>query len=332
MQLRFSVHALKRFTTWSALALFTAVPLGAAQAAWPDDKPIRLIVPFGPGSSPDQVARVVGERASKILGQTIVVENRAGASGNIGTNAIAKAEPDGYTFGVSITGPMVNNTVLYESLPYDPKQDLVPLTLAVHQPNVLVVRSDSDIKSVQDLLDAFRKNPDTYNFPSPGNGTVSHLSVELMLQQTNSSAVHAPYGSSPQALTSIIAGDTQFGALPPIAVMPMVNDGRLRALAVTLSERSKLLPDIPTLAEAGVPEVEGSAWIGFVMPAGTPHDIQKRLSDALIEALEDPDVVKTLATSYMEAVGNTPEEFRAYMDEELKRWGPLIRKLDLKVQ
>lgn len=321
--------SLRRLPLRAALACAAMLPLGLAHAAWPADKPLRLIVPFGAGSSPDQVARVVGERAGSLLDQTIVVENRPGASGNIGTNLIAKADPDGYTFGVSITGPMVNNTVLFDDLPYDPFTDIAPLTLGVHQPNVLVVPASSDIKSIDDLLKALKDNPDKFNFPSPGAGTVSHLAVELMLKQLDSSAVHVPYPSSPAALTSVISGDTQFAALPPIAVMPMVADGRLRALAVTSSERSPLLPEIPTLAEVGVPGIEGSAWIGFVISSKVPADIQAKLADALIQALKDPGVVQKLANSHMQAVGNTPAEFRAYMDDELKRWGPLIRDLGI---
>jgi len=308
-----------------------ALPLAAQAQAWPA-RPLKLIVPFGPGSSPDQVARVVGDRLGGLLGQTVVVENRPGASGNIGTNAIAKAQPDGYTFGVSITGPLVNNTVLFDSLPYDPAKDIAPLTLAVHQPNVLVVPASSGIANVAQLLDTLKKNPDKYNFPSTGAGTVSHLSVELMLQQIGAKAVHAPYPSSPAALTSLLSGDTQFAALPPIAVMPMVKDGRLKALAVTSSRRSALLPDIPTLGEAGVPGIEGSAWIGFVVSSKVPADIQKRLSDALITALKDPEVRKKLETQYMEPAATTPQEFRRYMDDELTRWAPLIRKLGLKGQ
>ncbi|MFA7680785.1 MAG: tripartite tricarboxylate transporter substrate binding protein, partial [Pigmentiphaga sp.] len=216
--------------TWiSALVLSLGALHGLAAAAdanWPS-KPIRVIVPFGPGSSPDVVARIVTDQASKSLGQTIVVENRPGASGNIGTQAIARAAPDGYTFGVSITGPMVNNTVLMKDLPYDPFTELAPLTLAVHQPNVIVVPKQSGITKVEELLKLLKDKPDQLNFPSPGAGTVSHLSVELMLQRVGSTAVHAPYPSSPAAMTSLISGDTQFAALPPIAVMPLVNDGRL---------------------------------------------------------------------------------------------------------
>lgn len=320
---------LRRLPLQAAAVCVAMAPLGLAHAAWPADKPLRLVVPFGAGSSPDQVARVVGERAGALLDQTIVVENRPGASGNIGTHAIATADPDGYTFGVSITGPMVNNTVLFDDLPYNPFTDLAPLTLGVHQPNVLVVPAESDIKTIDDLLKALKENPDKFNFPSPGAGTVSHLAVELMLQQLGSSAVHVPYPSSPAALTSVISGDTQFAALPPIAVMSMVNEGRLRALAVTSSERSPLLPEIPTLAEVGVPGIEGSAWIGFVISSKVPAEIQNRLAEVLVQSLQDPDVVQKLANSHMQAVGNTPAEFRAYMDEELKRWEPLIRDLGI---
>lgn len=316
----------------AALSLAALTPYGVAQAqAWPA-QPLKLIVPFGPGSSPDQVARIVGEKAGSILGQTIVVDNKPGASGNIGTFAIANAKPDGYTFGVSITGPLVNNTLLFDKLPYDPAKDLSPLTLAVHQPNVLVVPAASGINTVNDLLDALKKNPDKFNFPSTGSGTVSHLSVELMLQQIGARATHVPYSSSPAALTSLLSGDTQFGALPPIAVMPMVKDGRLKALAVTSSRRSTLLPAIPTLGEAGVKGIEGSAWIGFVVSSQVPADIQKKLSDALIQAIKDPAVAAKLQAQFMDPVGSSPAEFKTYMGEELARWAPLIKKLDIKGQ
>jgi len=298
-------------------------------AEWPT-QPLRLVVPFGPGSTPDHTARIVGEAVSGILGQAVVVDNRPGASGSIGTQAIATAKPDGYTFGVSITGPMVNNTVLFDSLPYDPFKDLSPLTLAVHQPNVLVVPAASGITGIDALLDVLRWHPDQYNFPSTGAGTVSHLSVELLLQRVGSKAVHAPYASSTAALSSVIAGDTQFAALPPAAVMPMVKDGRLKALAVTSSKRSVLLPDIPTLAEVGVPGIEGSAWIGFVISSQVPADVQKTLADALIRALHTPSVQQRLRAQYMEPVGSTPAEFRAYMDADLQRWKPLIEQLGIK--
>ncbi|MCC2594975.1 tripartite tricarboxylate transporter substrate binding protein [Pusillimonas sp. MFBS29] len=311
------------------LALGISMPAAAAEK-WPT-KPLTLVVPFGPGSSPDVAARIIAEQAGKTLGQTIVIQNKPGASGNLGTSVIAKAAPDGYTFGVSITGPMVNNTVLYKELPYDPRKDISPLTLGVHQPNILVVPASSDIKSLADLLEAV-KDPNTpYNFPSTGAGTISHLSVELLLERAGGKAVHVPYPSSPAAVTSLIAGDTHFAALPPIAVMPLVNDGRLRALAVVYSDRVSFLPDTPTVGEQGIPGIEGSGWIGFVAPAGIPEDIKGQLTDALIQAIKNPEVQKRLRSQFMEPVGNTPAEFAQYMDEELQRWEPLIKRLNLSV-
>lgn len=314
-----------------AMALgLTAVAAPVAAENWPS-KPLTLIVPFGPGSSPDTMARLIAEDASETLGQPIVVQNRPGASGNLGTNVIAKSKPDGYTFGVSITGPMVNNTVLYSDLPYDPKTDLDPLTLAVHQYNVLVVPADSPIQSFDQLIEALKDQNNDFNFPSTGAGTVSHLSVELLLERTNGNAVHVPYPSSPAAVSSLLAGDTDFSALPPVAVMPMIKDNRLRPLAAVAAERLSFLPDLPTINEQGIPGVEGSGWIGFVAPAGIPTETRTQLSDALIQALKKPKVKEHLHNMYMEPVGNTSEEFGQYLDEEKNRWEPLIKRLNLSV-
>lgn len=312
----------------SSLALL--LPAAAHAASWPDHA-LTLIVPFGAGSSPDQMSRIVADKAGKILGQTIVVQNKPGAGGDLGTATIAHAKPDGYTFGASITGPMVNNTVLYSHLPYDPRKDLVPLTQAVDQPDVLVVPAKSGIKTIQDLMKDIKDHPGKLNFSSPGTGTVSQLAVELLLQKIGGKATHVPYSSSPLALNSLLAGDTQFAALPPISVMAMVNDGRLRALAVTSERRSGALPNIPTMAEVGVPGIVGSAWIGFVAPAGIPADVQKKLADALIQAIHDPAVGKMLKAQYMDPVGSTPAEFGKYMDDELARWKPLIEQLHIKM-
>lgn len=308
-------------------AMAETLPAGHDER-WPA-RPLTLIVPFGPGSTPDQVARIVSERASALLGQPVVVENRAGASGNIGTAAIARAQPDGYTFGVSITGPLVNNPLLFANLAYDPARDLAPLTLAVHQPNVIVVPAAAGMTTIGQLLDALKKGEQRFNFPSTGVGTVSQLAVEMLLERIGAQAVHVPYPSSPAAVTSVLSGDTQFAALPPAAVMAMIRDGRLRGLAVTYSQRSALLPDIPTLDEAGVPGIEGSGWIGFVTGATVPAAIQQRLSTVLRQALAEPDVRARLASQYMEPVGDTPDQFRQYMVQERQRWAPLIKQLGL---
>lgn len=319
-----------RAAVLAVLPLSVGVATEQAASDWPT-KPLTLIVPFGPGSSPDTMARVIAEQAGDTLGQAIVVQNKPGASGNLGTAAIAKAKPDGYTFGVSITGPMVNNTVLYSDLPYDPKKEIDPLTLGVHQHNILVVPGNSPIKSFDDLLKAMKSQDKPYNFPSTGAGTVSHLSVELLLERTGGKAVHVPYSSSPAAVTSLLSGDTDFAALPPISVMPMIKDGRLRALAVVSKERMSFLPDTPTIEELGIPGIEGSAWIGFVAPAGIPADIKKKLENALISAIKTPAVKARLASQYMEPAADGPEAFRQYMDDEYKRWEPLIKRLNLTV-
>ncbi len=322
----------RRLVLGGMAALFSAgalVPAAAQEAAWPTRQPITLIVPFGPGSSPDTMARAVAEEAGKTLGQTIVVQNRAGASGNLGTDLIAKAKPDGYTFGVSITGPMVNNTVLYKSLPYDPFKDIAPLTLAVHQYNVLVVAANSPIKTLADLVAEAKKPDAKLNFPSTGAGTVSHLAVELLLDRAGGKALHVPYKSSPDAVTSLISGDTNFAALPPVAVMPMIKDGRLRPIAAIAAKRLSFLPEVPTAGELGYPGVEGSGWIGFVAPAGISDDVKTKLNDALTKALASPAVTQRLTTMYMEPAPMTPDAFGKYMNEELERWAPLIKRLNL---
>lgn len=301
----------------------------AQQAAWPAAHPLTLIVPFGPGSSPDTMARVVAEEAGKTLGQTIIVQNRPGASGNLGTDQIAKAKPDGYTFGVSITGPLVNNTVIYKSLPYNPATDLTPLTLAVHQYNVLVVPAGSPVKTLADLIELMKKPDSRLNFPSTGAGTVSHLAVELLLDRSGGKALHVPYKSSPDAVTSLLSGDTNFAALPPVAVMPMIRDGRLRPIAAVAAKRLSFLPDVPTVAEQGYPGVEGSGWIGFVAPGGLPPEVKARLNAALTQALAAPAVTERLTSMYMEPSPMTPEAFGRYLTEELQRWSPVIKRLNL---
>ena len=322
----------KIISTTMVLIGFVAFSPAHAQASdsWPT-KEIRLIVPFGAGSTPDQIARIVASEASKTLSQTIVIENRPGAGGNIGTGAIARAKPDGYTFGISINGPLVYNQFLYSNLNYDPNKDLYPLTLAVTQPNVIAVASDSGIESLEELAEEIKKNPDVLNFAIPGTGSGSHLTQELFLQAIGGEAMAIPYNSSPQALNSLIAGDTQFTALAPIALVPLATDGRLTLLAQTGAERIKVLADIPTIRETGVADIVGAAWSGFVISNKVPQHIKNQLQKALFDALHDPAVVKALRAQYMEATPSTPEEFKAYMQKEIELWSPLIKSLDLEM-
>ena len=292
---------------------------------WPT-RPVRIIVPFGPGSTPDVFARLISERLSPVLRQPVVVENRIGAGGNVGTDAVAKATPDGYTVGVSITGPLVNNTVLYRSMPYDPFKDLAPVTLGAHQPNVLVVSSALGVDSLPQLLDLLRRQPGKFNYASVGAGTVSHLSMELIKARTGTFVVHVPYNASPAAVLSMLQGDTHMASLAPLAVMPQVQAGKLKALAVTTRERSVFVPGVPTCREMGLPEIEATAWLGVVVPARTPAPVIARLNTEIVSILKDPLVIEKLRAVYMEPAGGTPAAFAAFMQDELRRWGPVIRR------
>ena len=271
-------------------------------------------------------ARIVSEKASQGLKQPIVIENRAGAGGNVGTDAVAKAAPDGYTIGASITGPLVNNTVLYKKMPYNPFTDLAPITFGVHQPNVIAVSPALGVNSMPELFALLKKNPGKYNYASIGAGSLSHLSMELIKALTGTYVVHIPYTSSPAAVTSVIAGDTQIASLAPLAVMPHVPTGRLKVLAISTPQRSPLLPNIPTFKETGVLDVVASAWIGLVAPAKTPAAIIERLNREFVAAMKDPAVVEKLRAQYMDPNPGTPAEFATYMQEELKRWTPVIKR------
>ena len=311
-----------------ALALCTLVlgaPLALAQQGWPQ-RPIKIVVPYAPGSSPDVAVRVVNERLAQRLGQPVIVENRPGAGGNTGTDYVAKAAPDGYTFLVSTNGPLVYNTVLYAKLPYDPFRELAPVAMLGVQPNVCAVTPDLNVKNVKQWVDALRRNPGKYNFSSTGVGSMSQLSVELIKARTNTFAVHIPYASSPLAVTAMLQGDVQMACLPPVAVMPQAKAGKLVALAVTSSTRNPLMPDLPTMKESGFPEIEALAWMAMMAPAKTPPEIITRFNHELNAVLQTPEVRERLRTSFIDAAGGSSEELAKYMQEELRRWTPVIKR------
>ncbi|MDO8778285.1 MAG: tripartite tricarboxylate transporter substrate binding protein [Burkholderiaceae bacterium] len=307
-----------------ALTFASTAALAQAQQ-WPSG-PVKLIVPFAAGSTPDLLARVVGERLGARLGQPIVVENKPGASGNIGTNAIAKAPADGLTIGVSVAGPLAVNALLYKKMPYDTARELEPITVAATQPAVLVTSSKFGASSVNDLLARLKKNPGKYSFSSIGAGTASHLAMELLSSITSANLVHVPYNGSGAAVTALIAGDVDMAVLPAAAVMPHVKTGKLTALAIASAKRSTLLSDLPTLAEAGVPEVQADAWIGVVVPAKTAPDIVSRLRAEIVQIMAEPAVQEKLRAQYMEPVANTPAQFRGMLAAEVVRWKPVIQK------
>jgi len=307
-----------------ALTIASAAALAQA-AAWPS-QPVKLVVPYGAGSSPDVMARIVGEKLAVRLGQPVIIENRVGAGGNVGTGAVAKAPGDGYTFVISTNGPLVYNTVLYRKLPYDPFTELRPVVLAGGQANICAVRADSGITTLQELVAAMKKNPGKFNFSSVGVGSLSQLGVELLKVKTDTYAVHIPYASSPLAVLALLQGDVQFACVPAVAVMPQVKAGKLRALAVSTAQRSQLTPDIPTMKEAGLPEIESVAWMAVMAPASTPTDIVLRMNQEINAVLAMPEVREKLYAQYMEPIGGSAESLQNFMRQELRVMTPIIKR------
>jgi tripartite-type tricarboxylate transporter receptor subunit TctC len=307
-----------------AASLLAITSLAGAED-WPA-RPVHVIVAFAPGSTPDVVARMVSERLAVRIGKPVIVENKPGAAGNIGTDAVAKAAPDGYTLGVTISGPLAANTLLFKKLPYNPQTDLELLSIAATQPSVLVVALGVDAGDMPALLTRLRSNQGRFNYASMGTGSISHLAMAAVASRSGSDIVHVPYAGSGQAVTSLLAGDTQMAVLPAAAVMPHVRAGKLKALAVATAKRSSVLPDLPTLAESGLPGVEGDAWMGFIAPARTPPAILAKLQAEISQIMKSGDMKEKLHGQLMEPVGGTSAEFRATVQADLSRWQPVISK------
>ena len=301
-----------------------------AQNAWPP-KNVRIIAPFGPGSTPDIVARLIAEQLGKQYpNSTFIVENKAGASGNTGTDVVAKAAADGTTIGVSIGGPLAINTLLFSSLPYDPKKDIAAVTQLITQPSVLAVSNDLGVSSVKDLVALMKANPGKYNFSSIGNGSLSHLAMEAVAIKAGTRIVHIPYKSSPEAILAVIRNDAQMSCLPAIAAMSQAREGKVKALAVSTAERSPYIPDLPTLKESGI-DVDADAWMGLIAPGGTPKPIVDAINKDVVAIIKMPELKDKLALQLMAPVGSTPEQFRARIDGEIDRWAPVIKAADVKV-
>jgi tripartite-type tricarboxylate transporter receptor subunit TctC len=315
---------------FATLALPPAAAL-AQEATWPAG-PVKVIVPYGPGSTPDVVARLVNEHLGRRLGHPFIVENKPGAGGNVGTAAVAKARPDGYTLGVTISGPLAANTLLYKNLPYDPAREIAPISILATQPSVIVANDQVSGDTMPKLLAALRKDPGRYNYSSMGPGSISHLAMQLVAVRSGTDIVHVAYRSSGDAVAALLTGEAQLACLPPAAVVGHIGGGRLRALAVTSEKRSALMPDVPTLSEAGVEDVQADAWMGMVAPAGTAPAILDKLQAEIVAILAMPEVVEQLRRVYMEPVGNSPQQMDAAIRADLKRWQPLIEKYRISLE
>src|SRR5438094_3595754 len=314
-------------------AAMTAVSFGVAPVhaqTWPD-RPLKFVVAAPAGSSIDVLARVIGDRLKDRLGQPIIVDNRPAAGGTAATDLVAKSPPDGYTMVMSFNGPLAFGPHLYSKLPYDPQKDLAPVIITSSQPNVLVVNAALPVNSVKELVAYAKANPGKLNYASVGNGSSSHLTMELLKSTAGLDIVHVPFNGSPPAVTATIQGETQmmFAVMQPLQAQ--VRAGKLRALAVTSAKRFPLLPDYPTIAESGYPGFEASAWNGVLVPAGTPKPIIARLNAEINAILKEPDVVQKLHAQGFDLIGGTPEEFGALIKGESDKWAPVIKRLGLKI-
>ena len=313
-----------------ASATLPAARAQAPAASWPS-KPIRWVVPFPPGGAMNAIARTLGEKAGKTLGQPFVIENKPGAGGNIGADFVAKQPGDGYTLMITSIG-MATNKPLYGKLSYDPIKDFAPVSLLAVVSNVLVTNATQpDVKTAKDVIAAARKAPGKLTYASAGNGTSIHLAGEVFTSLAQVDMLHVPYKGSGPAVSDLLGGQVNYMFDSITSARPHIESGKLRALGVTTAKRSKTLPNVPTLAEAGLPGYEVSPWFAVFMPAATPKDIVAKVNTALLEAMIDPDVVKRFETIGAEPVGSTPEEMAQHLARESERWTKLIQERGIKL-
>ena len=289
--------------------------------------PITILMGFPAGSGVDVVARMLQEPMEKSLGGKIVTDYRTGAGGNLASEAVARAKPDGYMLLLGTAATHGVNAALYKSLPFDVEADFTPIAPLVNVSNVLTINPQViDVSTVREFIDVVKKNPGKYNYASMGAGTISHLAMEALATKSGTSVVHVPYAGSGPAVTALLAGNADMAVLPAAAVMPQVKAGKVKALAVATAKRSASLPELPTLAESGLQDIEADAWMGFVVPAKTPEPIVKKLHEELVAILADPEVREKLKLQYMDVVADTPAEARAWLAADIERWRPIIQK------
>src|SRR5262245_8457913 len=317
---------MKRLFTCLALALAPLLAWG--QDAWPA-KPIRFILPFPPGGGTDILGRLIAERLAAALGQPVVLENRGGAGGNVGTEAAARSAPDGYTI-VLVAPSLAISPTLYTKLNYDPVKDLAPVSLVATVPNVVITQPSLNAATLQEFAALARAKPGGYNFGSGGSGTSNHLAGELFNIVAGVKLVHIPYKGVNLAMQDVLGGNIHFVVIGIPAAAPHIRAGKLRALAVLTPKRSDALPDVPTAGESGLPQFEVTTWYGVLAPAGTSRTIVDRLNRELVKIMHSAELKAPLAASGTDPVTSTPEEFAAYIKQEIAKWGDVVRKANLK--
>jgi tripartite-type tricarboxylate transporter receptor subunit TctC len=310
-------------------ALFSGV--ACAQAAYPN-KPIKLVVPFPPGGGTDVLSRMLADRIGTNTGWNIIIDNKPGGSGNIGLDAVAKAAPDGYTLGMGQTANLAVNPHLYSKMPYDSLKDFAPIALVATQPVVLVVAAKSPYLTLADVVAAAKAKGDGLNMANPSNGTVGHLSGELFARRSGGNFLHVPYKGATPIITDMIGGSVDMFFANPLAVIPQIKGGTLRALAVTSPRRLASLPQVPTMIESGFAEFETANWSGLVAPAGTPKDIVARLNAEVEKALKRPETIEKLAFDGSTPLGGSSQQFADYLRAEHAKWGKIIRDANIKLE
>lgn len=324
-------HFLKGFGA-AVLALTAGLGAPMAQAAEYPEKPITIVVPFPPGGSTDLLARKIGESISVSLGQPVVVENRGGAGGTVGANYVAQSAPDGYTLLMGVTGSNAISAALRDDLPYSPTDSFDPVSIVVSSPLVLVVNADSDFKSVQDVIDYAKANPETFSHGTPGVGTSMHMAGELFALQSGTKLLHVPYQGSAAALQDLLGGriDAMFGDI--LVTSEYINSGRLRALGVTGTQPHYLLEGVPTIAEAGLPDYAATSWQGVFAPAGTPPEVLDKLYGAISEAVKTDEMQAIFKERGFLVEGMPPAESKAFIASEVKKWTEVVDAAGLKQQ
>lgn len=319
----------KTVAAFAASLLCLAATPSAQADRWPS-RPITLVVPLAPGGSTDATARLIAQKLPKALGQPVVVENRAGAGGNIGADYVAKASPDGYTF-LMHTSTLMTNVTLYKKMPLDVQKDLVPVSRVSLIPNVLMVNTSLPAKTLGEFIDYVKTHKDSVNYGSAGNGTSQQLSGSLFGQMIGVEMTHVPYKGGAPANADLLAGQIQAVFSPMVEVLPFIDSGKLRALAVTTGERSPRLPDVPAVAES-LPGYEIVLWNGVWAPAGTPQAIVHKMNQAINTVLNDPEVQETFRGQGSTPAGNTPEAFARLVDAEIKKWGDLVKSSGARIE
>jgi tripartite-type tricarboxylate transporter receptor subunit TctC len=327
------VRALLRASALVALGVvvaFEVLPLAANAQGYPT-KPIRLVVPFPPGGPNDIIGRVVGQKIQDLLGQLVIIDNRAGAGGVVGADNVAKSEPDGYSIGIASAGALALSAVLLEKMPYDPVRDLALITLLAKVPEVLVASTDLPVKDVAELVALAKAHPGTINYASTGPESMPHLGAQMFRIRAGIDIVHVPYRGAAPAVNDVIGHQVQLMLADVPALLPQIEAGRLRPLAVASAARVPALPNVPTLEELGYPQVEADNWYGMFAPAKTPPAIIAKLHDVTVAALKSPDVHEKLGAQGAILVGGTPAEFAAFVHDEIAKWSKVVQEAGIKI-